>query len=157
MNAPDPLAGLQPIHFPAPIGWWPPAFGWWFLAALGTVALVLACVLAVRHRRRNRYRRAALGELEVLFASLHAHADPAAFAAAGNALLRRAALCRYPPAEIAALTGTDWLAFLDRSGRTDAFIHGPGRALADAPYDPACRYDASALYGVCRNWLRRHR
>ena len=34
-----------------------------------------------------------------------------------------------PRAEVASLTGAAWLAFLDRTGRTDVFSRGPGRDL----------------------------
>ncbi len=157
MNPTDPLAALRPIHLPPPIGWWPPAPGWWILAAAALAALLTGGAWLLRHRRRNRYRRAALAELDALRAAFVAQADHALFVTACNQLLRRAALCRYPAAGVAHLTGAAWLAFLDRSGRTDAFVNGAGRVLAEAPYAPAPDCDAPALEHACRAWLRRHR
>lgn len=156
MNPSDPLAGLHPIHLPPEVGWWPPAIGWWFLALLLSAALGWLAVWILRRHRDDRYRHVALAELEMLLAAFAADADHARFAAGCNQLLRRAALRRYPAAGVAALTGAQWLAFLDRSGGTDAFGNGPGKALADAPYAPAAAFDAAALHRACATWLRRH-
>jgi hypothetical protein len=157
MNAADPLAALRPLHLPAPVGWWPPAPGWWLLAALALALLAAATVLWLRAHRRNAYRRGARRELAELYRAARAAGDARAFASGATQILRRAALCRYPPSAVARLCAEDWLAFLDRSGRTTAFSAGAGRALAFAPYDPAVPCDLDALHAACRDWLRRHR
>jgi len=154
---PDPLAALRPLHAPDPIGWWPPAPGWW-LAALLLLAIVSAVTLLIRRwRRRNRYRRAALSELAWLHAQARNGMEARQFAAAASILLRRAALAHYPRNQVAMLTGTAWLEFLDRSGATSEFSQGPGRALQDAAYDPSAPCDIEALQRLCHDWLRRHR
>lgn len=155
---PDPLAQLRPLQLPVQIGWWPPAPGWWLL---GGVIVALACTtvwLAWRHRRRNRYRRVARRELQVAFQhSCDAPADASLFAAQASRILRRTALVRYPRHEVAALCAEQWLDFLDSSAGTRVFREGPGRALADAPYNPGSHPDDAALHDACRQWLRRHR
>ncbi len=40
---------LQPIVLPEPVKWWPPAPGWWLLAATLLIAIVLWRY--VKHRR----------------------------------------------------------------------------------------------------------
>ena len=50
---------LRDIHLPGPIGWWPPAPGWWLVAALVLVAVALYGV----HYYRGRHKRAALRAL----------------------------------------------------------------------------------------------
>lgn len=157
MDAQDPLAALRPIHLPANIGWWPPAPGWWVVGLLSLSLLAVACVLVLRRWRANGYRRAALRELDALFAALDASVDHSALAAQCNALLRRSAMCRYASGEVAALTGKAWLEFLDQSGRSDDFSQGAGRPLAAAAYAPAADFDTAALHRACRAWLRRHR
>ena len=157
MNGIDPLAALRAPHLPAAVGWWPPAPGWWLLAAALLLALGAGLALWWRARRRNRYRRRARAELEALYRSTRSANDAASFARGAAAILRRAALVRYARAEVAPLCGEDWLAFLDRSGRTTVFGSGAGRALALAPYDPAAACDQDALFAACRDWLRRHR
>lgn len=148
----DPLEQLRPLHLPAAVSWWPPAPGWWLLAVLAVAALTVTGIWLRRWQRGRRYRRTALREL----ALLHEQTNPHVFAAAANQLLRRAALARYPRAEVAGLCLDAWLSFLDRSGNTREFTAGAGRALATAAYDPAADCDIDALNAVCRDWLRQH-
>jgi len=114
----DPLAALRPLHLPEPVGWWPPAPGWWLLGLLLVLALCAAGWWIARMRRRNRYRREALLELRRLHASWTESGDAHRFASAAGSLLRRAALVRFAHAEVAPLCQEQWLAFLDRSGLT---------------------------------------
>ena len=154
---PDPLAALRPPHPPDPVSWWPPAPGWWLLMLALLALTAWGALRLLRHLRRNRYRRTALAELDQAYARHRDGAAATQYAAAAALILRRAALARYPRAEVAALTGEQWLAFLDRSGGAGAFAGETGRALLRAAYQPSARCDAAALHGICRDWLRRHR
>lgn len=56
---PDPLAQLRDIHLPEPVGWWPPAPGWWILALLLFLSLFFTTrYLIARHRQRHFSRQA---------------------------------------------------------------------------------------------------
>jgi hypothetical protein len=156
MNA-DPFANLRPLHMPDAVSWWPPAPGWWLLALLSIALLVWGIRALLRWRRGSRYRQTALRELEELRASLATQGDVHAFAAAANKLLRRAALVRYPRADVAALCEAEWLQFLDRTAGRALFATGTGDALTRVAYDPRAACDCDALYGACRDWLRLHR
>ncbi|WP_338074172.1 DUF4381 domain-containing protein [Halochromatium glycolicum] len=145
---------LRDIHLPEQPGFWPPAPGWWLLAAVLLAVLISGGRLGWRAWRRWRRRRVLLAELERLRADLDA--GPA-LAAAVSALLKRVALSRYPRAEVAPLTGDAWLAFLERTGGEGRFAEGPGRALADAPYAPdAAAVDGPGLLAAARSWLLRN-
>mgnify|MGYP001548978984 CR=1 FL=1 len=50
----DLLNSLKDIHEPAPPGLWPPAPGWWLLAAIVLGALVALLVEWLRRRRAAR-------------------------------------------------------------------------------------------------------
>jgi hypothetical protein len=138
---------LRDIHLPDPIGWWPPAPGWWLLAVL---ALLLSAGLwwLIYRYRRGRYRRLALKELDRL-----AELPTAELAAGLSQLLRRAALCHFPPGDCAGLSGEDWLEFLDRSFTYRPFADGTGRCLLEAPYRPQADFDRGELIDLCRRWL----
>ncbi len=158
MNPASPTAlQLRDIHLPAEPGFWPPAPGWWILAALLLVLLVWAArILLSRYRLRRQRRRilAMLGELEQESAN---SITPERIAQISS-LLRRLALMRYPRQRVAALTGRDWLRFLDESGGNGRFSHGPGQVLANGPYQPALATDLDphALGALLREWIKKN-
>ena len=162
----DPLARLRDV-VPAPEPpWWPPAPGWWALAGVAAVAAAALAAWLWLRRRRRRYRRLALAELERAYESCWRGAVSGRAArpdAAGrylqevNQVLRRAALVAWPRERVAALTGDEWLAFLDRSAGMRGFRHGPGQALGAGPYRAAPECDVRAVHALARKWLRGHR
>ncbi len=143
MSDPADLSNLRDIVVPPEVALWPPAPGWWILLAGGiAMAAILAGMIIARHRR-NAYRRAALVALD------------GADASDISTILKRAALAAWPRAEVASLTGADWLAFLDRTARSDAFTQGAGRDLEALAFGGAG--DKQAVLAAARNWVRRHR
>jgi hypothetical protein len=145
------LSHLADIVVPPPVAWWPPALGWWILAATLLAALGILAGAAVRRHRRNAYRRAALAELGAL-----GPVSDAAGAAAVSAILKRTALVAYPRADVASLTGSGWLAFLDRTAAGNDFTRGSASGIAKAPFGaPLC--DSAAIAAAARRWLNRHR
>ncbi len=146
---------LRDIHLPEPVGWWPPAPGWWVLTALALTAAAVWAWLA--WRRRTRVRRAALAQLRRIEKNYAADGDVARLARDLSTLMRRAAITADERRRVAGLTGREWLAWLDGNLSGRPFSEGPGRCLADAPYraDPEEQVvDAMALLGVCRARLR---
>ncbi|MFO7605830.1 MAG: DUF4381 domain-containing protein [Desulfurivibrionaceae bacterium] len=151
----DPLAQLRDIHLPEPVGWWPPAPGWWLL---GIMVLVLAAVAArylVRYISRGRFRREARRELSNLAGNL-AGMDDRQLVEQLNTLLRRVAIRAYGRETVSPLVGGRWLEFLNRKGDTDRFTAGPGRVLGDGHYRPEIKADAERLVPLVEKWLRRH-
>ena len=150
---------LRDIHLPDPVSWWPPAPGWWGLAGL-ILPMLLALVWLRVARRRSRLKRGGLAMLSRLAEQYRRNGDEQELVRELSVLLRRVALSVYPRRRVAALTGPEWLAFLDQSlspgGRPKAFSEGVGRALIDAPYNPACQVDAKALIGLVRKWIIRN-
>ncbi len=136
---------IQP-EAPVPISLWPQTVGWLWLGAAVVILSALAFWRWRAWRQASAYRRAALVALK------DAGEDPAAIAD----VLRRAALCGFPRAQVAQLYGADWLAFLDgvaqgtRFGTSDA-----GRALAAAPYRPQA--PQPDLPAMAETWIRTHR
>lgn len=111
-NAANALQQLRDIHLPVSEGWWPPAPGWWLLAAAGLLCLVLAVRGWQRWQQRNRRWQTVQRELEALRAQPK---NSAAWFSQLNALLKRVARDIYPLQSIAALSGDDWVAFLQHS------------------------------------------
>ncbi len=147
------LDRLHDILAPPAAPWWPPAPGWlWLLAFLGIAALALLLALFIRFQR-NRYRREALDAL----ARLDLDAGTRRLTGVAE-VLKRTALTAYPRTEVAALTGAQWYAFLDRVGGT-GFSQGLGERL-DACVHTGRAADAE-LYAQSlaeiRRWIRAHR
>jgi len=147
---------LRDIHPPADPPLWPPAPGWWLVSGLILVALALAGQRAWRAHRVRVRRRRILAELAELGTRLGQEGKGAELAAGVSALLKRIALTRFDRVEVAHLTGTAWLEFLDRHGGGGAFAQGPGRVLADGPYAPTQTVEVKALLDLAQDWARRN-
>ena len=150
------LADLRAYHLPDTPAWWPPAPGWWLLAIVLLVAGVVVARWLVRQRRRNAAARQALHELESLRRRLDHDADAGYFARELSKLLRRFALARFARSEVAALTGEDWLQFLDRHGGDGRFLGGAGRQLVEAPYRAQAQVSCAELAALVEQWVRRN-
>lgn len=158
MNAPvETGLQLRDIHLPAAPDFWPPAPGWWVLAALLSGLAAWAAVLLWRQFRIRRQRRRILALLEQMEHSSGRTVTPEFLVQLSN-LIRRLALMRFPRREIASLTGQDWLRFLDRSGGDGQFCDGAGRVLAQGPYMRSVpdAVDGRALTNLVRQWIRRN-
>lgn len=151
---PSPLAGvdLHDILAAPPPTFWPPAPGWWLLAAvlLGALSFIGWRLTTAWYRRRRQAR--ILSELDSLTTQ-----HPDQVASQISILLRRVALMSFPHREVASLTGNAWLTFLDRTGGRGAFSYGAGTVLATAPYAAAHNtivFDHDALISLARQWIK---
>ncbi|WP_020413117.1 DUF4381 domain-containing protein [Microbulbifer sp. VTAC004] len=117
MQSPSPeaqelLAQLYDIQEPTPISWWPPAPGWWILAAILLLS-VLGITLLVSYQRkkaaRNRYRIEAIKLLEAV------DNTQATATAEINEILKRVAVTTFGRSHCGNLTGDQWLSFLEKS------------------------------------------
>ncbi len=153
----QPALQLRDIHLPAEPGFWPPAPGWWILAALLLVLLVWVAWVATRRYRLHRQRQRILAMLGELEQETGDKATPEKIAQI-SILLRRLALMRYSRQRVAPLTGKDWLNFLDESGGQGRFSQGPGQVLATGPYQPAlpADLDVQALGTLVRHWVKKN-
>jgi Domain of unknown function (DUF4381) len=149
---PGSLDRLHEIMVPPPVPWWPPAPAWYALGVMiGVVVAVSAWRVSARWSR-NRYRRAALAELDRLEADPANPQAPPALAI----LVKRVALAAYPRERVASLSGREWLAFLDATGGDGAFTSGPGRTL-EVGYEPGIHGADTELFAAVRRWIEGHR
>jgi hypothetical protein len=165
---------LRDIHLPGLIAWWPPAPGWWLLAALALAGLAAFAL----YYRSGRHRRAALRVTAKVRAALEQGAEPVECLQRVSTTLRRFAMTtadqqsvaslravggiteRPDSDEVAGLIGQRWLRYLDSRWQRDEFSGGAGRLLLAAPYarpDTIERQQALDLTALCIDWLKAQR
>jgi hypothetical protein len=125
---------LRDLHLPDPVGWWPPAPGWWVLFGLVALAILFVLYRAWVRWRMNAARRIALAELARLEGSWRNAPNPVLLATRLSELLRRTMLAYAPRKDVAGLTGQAWLQWLDRGLDEKPFTEGPGRLIRELPY-----------------------
>lgn len=157
MEAEDPLSELADIHLPDAVGFWPPAPGWWVLAALAILALVLLYRRQLARLFLRRRLGSALRELDAAYQAFEAgndrNADGLKMLHTFNAILKRVALVHFSEPELPRLSGRAWLRFLDEKSGGNEFTTGAGQALGDGIYRPTFYADAAALHALCRRWI----
>ena len=163
MKSSDPasLQNLNDIVMPATVGSWPLATGWYFLSGLLLIGLAWFGYRLLQHWMRNRYRRAALSELQLLANRINNPEERDAVLRQIPVLLKRTALSVYPRDEVASLTGTDWHQFLNSKLKHPLFTESIGEILDKAAYSTGDLQDidphaATSLLGVSRLWLQQH-
>lgn len=152
MNSVDSLAALRDIRLPPEHVLWLP-LQWWLGAGLLAAVAVAALAWHLRRRRRLRALRLALQELSRLAAAHARDSDAIGLARGLSRLLRGYAVMRFPQADVAGLTGSAWLQFLDTHGGGGDFCNGAGAVLETHPYRPHGDLDAAALVALTRRWL----
>ena len=142
---------LRDIHLPEPIGWWPPALGWWILAILVVLTIGLCLWLIKRITRKTAIKSAKKLLLQI---QQDTNLDEHAKLTQISILIRRTAISLYPREQVASLTGNAWLEFLDTSIQDTRFSQGCGQVLIDGPYRQPTAIDLDALINLCRHWLK---
>ena len=84
MADPADLSNLRDLVLPPAVSLWPPAPGWWIVAAAGLAAAAILSAAAVARYQRNAYRREALRQLDTV--------DPGGI----STVLKRTALAAWP-------------------------------------------------------------
>lgn len=153
-GAPDPLAALHDIHLPQPVPFWPPAPGWWILAGLIVLALIVAAIYEWRRRQTLGYR--ALRALEAIEKDAEHYRDAHAAAAAAALLIRRIVVTRFGRERLASLTGERWQAFLSEG--KNGLPAEVSRLVAVAAYAPpggaGVAVERATLFAAVRGWIR---
>ncbi len=146
---------LQDIHAATEPSWWPPAPGWWVLAALVLAASVYGSVLLFRRLVVHLRRRRLLRQLVELENDFDPGTRPADYLSAINRFFRAIALRAFPGGGCARLEGEAWVAFLrsrlPKGPNPDALA-----ALVNGPYQPEPEFDAVALQECARRWVMQY-
>jgi len=149
------LSQLRDIHGVAAPAWWPPAPGWWLLAALVVLGLYLLARAGWRRLLARRRRHAWLQALAAVDRQWDPHSQPQEYLAGMNRLFRAVALKAFPDSACGRLQGDEWVAFI-RSQLPEGATPSCLAALASGPYEPLPEFDAPALREQARAWVNLH-
>ncbi|KAA0968913.1 DUF4381 domain-containing protein [Aureimonas fodinaquatilis] len=155
------LRSMHDIIVPEPVSWMPQTWGWAVVAVCLFIAVLIAVAAYVRHYRKNAYRREALRLLDEICTDMQASAALSADAFRLAELVKRTALAAWPRADVASLSGDDWIAFLNHTSKDSA-----GDALKDVLKDleyqkadsapPLPAKMAEDLTAATRRWIETH-
>lgn len=147
------LQQLKDIHLPEAMTQWPIAPGWLMLFII-TLSLVVYLIFDWLKQKRRKYAvKFALSKLNALKALMTDNPDNQNIAAELSTLIRRTALHYFNRKNIAGLSGTEWLHFLNQTGQTSEFTTDTGRILIDAPYRKSHNIDLAPLFELTQRWL----
>ncbi len=105
------IKGIEEIIKPEPLSWLPTTTGWQLLAIAVLVAALWQSHLRYQHWLRNRYRKLARAQLQLLVAT---QGYQTSIVPALNRLLKTTALQGYRRQEIAGLSGQAWAQWLNQ-------------------------------------------
>jgi len=164
MDSANPLSQLADIHLPEPVGFWPPAPGWWILFFLLCAVLYWAGRRYYASWKVQRARSFALRELDNCLesfrtASIAATAEQCAslkliLVSDVNAVLRRVAMKNFGNENFASLSGTAWIAFLRSHGDASLLDESLAFTLSVRPFCEAMggRRTATVPDGTAMDW-----
>jgi hypothetical protein len=150
---------------PVPVSWWPETGGWLVFGVCVGMFVLLAVLRRLRRWREDAYRREHLAAIDRLLADSAGDLEQVTPQLAP--LLKSAALQAYGRADVASLSGSAWLEFLDahypeplHGGRH--FQSEAGASLIRVTYerDAASTMEPQVsreLIEMTRRWIARHR
>ena len=153
MNPSDPLAQLRDIHLPEAISWWPLAFGWWIIAVICILGIVLAVRFSLNHFFSQRYRRQALAQLKKLPNS-NQHQRLIDLLS----LLKQVSISAYPEKNFASLSHQAFIEFLQNSTNKTLFSELPANwePLLYAKQQPVSSELVDPLFIQANQWIKHH-
>ena len=162
MDSAELLEQLADIHLPAAITYWPPAPGWWVLAAFVLAALVWASLQVLQQIRQRKICAYALKELDKIHQEFEENdrsseeAENSAqllFVNQFNSVIRRVALWHYPNSGIASLGGAAWVDFIKEKGDSSGMTKEIAEAISQGRFKPHCEVDVNALDQFGQQWI----
>jgi len=149
------LQQLRDIKMPTPVSWWPLAPGWYVL--VGVFLMLISGLLVWRFikRKRQRYLRMALKQLQHLRKSKNKNKNKNKQVIVRKiSILVRQVVVHYLDKNAAGLEGEKWLEFLNSTYGGRAFSKGAGRVLVTVPYQKTTKIDTEPLFCLIENWLK---
>ena len=148
------LGLLKDIHAAPDAPFWPPAPGWWLVAVLVLIALFFVLRALATYWRAWQRRNRLFGFVDFVRTAIDPGDQPQAYLSCLNRVLKIVAIRAFPEQQCAFMQGQDWSAFL--SARLEKCDPQSLAMFALGPYQPSPDFDAEALDGIARQWIRQY-
>ena len=148
----DLLNELKDIEVPAEPSWWLLAPLWQLMLALLVGSVVVGLVYRYRRRQHLRWREAR-DRLLLIRENYRRHADTRATLQSLSAWLKQIAMAAFPGHSVAAMTGTAWAEFLERSTDSRIFDSESLSLFAAGVYRRDIDVDLDPAIDACERWL----
>ena len=149
----NPLINLKDIHLPPAVEIWPPAPGWWIVAVVLLLIFVFCGMWISRRFEQRKPKTEALRLLKNLQNQHNNSEESLEILRDLSQLLRRVALTFCADENVASLHGSEWLEFLDRTGKTTEFTQGAGRVFGKELYQQNPEIEIDVLFPMVKKWI----
>ena len=149
----DPLTQLKDIHLPEPVGLWPIAPGWYGLAVLVLLGILVLTYFIHRQHKNARAKKQALQLLDT-YKTQYVHDGNAQLMSSRiSELLKQVALVYFPRREVASLHGEAWIEFLNNTSKGIDF--NPVKLmLLEIPFKSTATLDLTPLIIKAAQWIK---
>lgn len=166
----DSLASLRDIHMPPPASNWPPAPGWIILLIIFCAITICVSIVIIRNYKVWQTRKHALALLKKYKKQYPKIINSQRACSLVNELLKKTAFAYYPRSAIAALTGQEWINFLNQSlahsSLKNKVLHkickpkdciknfnNVSKELLEYPYQNPQEVSLDELFSISHTWI----
>ena len=143
---------------PEPVGFSWGAPGWYVLAGLILLTILVLILLIYKHYQKNKYRRSAVSWLERREAEMFSQ-HPVALVYDAAVLMKRIAITRYGRIEVAGIRDDEWITFLNKCCKAPLFEAHDAEWLRKVLYaskQEVKQNDVRLFIGKTKTWIRKH-
>lgn len=144
---------LEDIIQPAAIGIWPPAIGWWILAAILLMSLTFLCIYLNRVWQARKVRLQAYELLDAAKQKYKTEGNASNYCRDINEALKRYWHHYNKDSQILSCTGSDWVKLLNQQHKSDIFHAKISDALAHGPYRKIGKLNLEVIDKAARKWI----
>ena len=149
----NPLINLKDIHLPPAVEIWPPAPGWWIVVVVLLLIFVFCGMWISRRFEQRKPKTEALRLLKNLQNQHNNSEESLEILRDLSQLLRRVALTFFADENVASLHASEWLEFLDRTGKTTEITQGVGRVFGKELYQQNPEIEIDVLFPMVKKWI----
>lgn len=143
---------LRDIHLPEAVFWWPPALGWWLLAGLVILAILLLPKL-YRYIKLKPLNKVSTVAYQHIIDDYQRHQNKLLLVQSLSKLLRQISMSYQGREATANLTGDAWVNKLNSLTEKDYFSSDVRQLLIQAPYQKNIKTDPQLLISATCHWI----